>query len=616
MPCIEDWLSSPLSVVDGICKETSGKAAMGTICEYFTQRVEENIHRIPSINDTPLHYLKPNSLVRFRCMVQDMFGPEYFLSQYEVKSKSTGETVLASGLYRDVVDCSGDLEVDFNSPKCVTSEKQTYYCVPIPGETEWAKQAFAERSPLVQHGGPSQLSMSNKRSLEDDEMEGDHTTDGHMETDSDDMSAKKTRTEETKASTNNIATTAMPSLNFPLPGEQGPACLVHLYEQCDNIKLNDTLEFIGILSVHPSLASTPGEAPSDPSFITADDVMCQEERAVHHPPPSLVPRLHCLVARPMKHSNPTMPTVLAEDSLKSLTPPVLHVRDDLLAALEKLLCGDRLAAEYLLLHLLSTVYTRSGVMAVGKFAINLSGLPTQQTLPLEERISSQVAKFLKHVLPKCHLLPMTLNNLNSLNFIPKKDYTKDRLMSGMLQLSNGTELVLDETAMEAGQLNATGVQNVTSLGNLMSWQKLAYDFNFYKTEFMVDIKVLVMSEGKSLLPSDCQVKLDPQRSADSADTVLNNINHSVIEKMRCYLGLLRFAEYSVSPEMQKVLQEDFVSVRQQTDGKMSADDFHLHLLLARLLSISYGQVPLTNEVWAKVKNMESKRRARLSVTSQ
>ncbi len=56
-----------------------------------------------------------------------------------------------------------------------------------------------------------------------------------------------------------------------------------------------------------------------------------------------------------------------------------------------------------------------------------------------------------------YVLPLTLHKINNMNFTPKKDYTANRLVSGVLQLSDGTHLVLDETAMEAGQLDANGM---------------------------------------------------------------------------------------------------------------------------------------------------------------
>lgn len=70
----------------------------------------------------------------------------------------------------------------------------------------------------------------------------------------------------------------------------------------------------------------------------------------------------------------------------------------------------------------------------------------------------------------------------------------------MLQLSKDTHLVLDETKMEQGRLDATGVNNIAALGNMIMTQKVEYDFKYYKMEFDSDVSVLVLSEGKSLLP--------------------------------------------------------------------------------------------------------------------
>lgn len=54
------------------------------------------VMQIPSLNDVPLHYLKPNSLVKFRCLIQDMFDPEFFMGVYETVDPSTKAKVRAS----------------------------------------------------------------------------------------------------------------------------------------------------------------------------------------------------------------------------------------------------------------------------------------------------------------------------------------------------------------------------------------------------------------------------------------------------------------------------------------------------------------------------------------
>lgn len=51
---------------------------------------------------------------------------------------------------------------------------------------------------------------------------------------------------------------------------------------------------------------------------------------------------------------------------------------------------------------------------------------------------------------------MTIENMNHSRFIPHKDYTANRLVSGVLQLASNTSLVVDETQLEQGQLDATG----------------------------------------------------------------------------------------------------------------------------------------------------------------
>ncbi|CAM9758099.1 unnamed protein product, partial [Heterosigma akashiwo] len=59
----------------------------------------------------------------------------------------------------------------------------------------------------------------------------------------------------------------------------------------------------------------------------------------------------------------------------------------------------------------------------------------------------------------------------------------------------GTALLLDETALEEGQLNALGVRSLQALQNLMNVQKLPYDFQFYQMEHEVDHPVMIFSES-------------------------------------------------------------------------------------------------------------------------
>ena len=169
----------------------------------------------------------------------------------------------------------------------------------------------------------------------------------------------------------------------------------------------------------------------------------------------------------------------------------------------QILIGDSLAADYLICHLVSRIYLRRDVLTLGKFSVNLFNVP------LNENYAKRLATIVQLLVDKAHYLPLTVDNFNKLNFVPKKDYEANRLVSGALQLSAGTHLVLDETAMGAGQLSPHGLKNLTSLGSLINWQRLEYDFQYHQLEFPSDVPCLVVSEGRSMLPSDCQVMLRP-----------------------------------------------------------------------------------------------------------
>lgn len=613
MPCIEDWLTNPLSVAEGIFCET-GKPDHERVREFFSNRLQENdaLHRVPSLNDRPCHLLKSNSLVRFRCMVQDMFDPEFFLAVFETINKADNTSSLRCGMYQDVITCPENFQLMLESTRNVTKERHTFYCVPIPGETDWAKRKFAGKNvPSQSHGTTVERSSGIKRGLHE---EMDQDDQNGIDSESSTMETKRARPGETASGSEVPTDSQGPDLNFPLANEHGPACLVHLYDQESSFKVNDMVEFIGILSADPSVAVISDHRSGPNSSNSMDpcpgDLVTPEEEAAHHPPPSLVPRLHCLTYRRLTHSNPCIPDDIKGESSLQLMGQFAGIRGELLSLLTQVAYGDVLTAEYILLHLVSSVYNWSGIMPVGKFALNISGCPTSQSFPQE------LHKVVEQLVPKCHYLSMSLRNMNTLSFVPRKDYTANRLKSGILQLSESTNLMVDETALEAGQLDANGVKNVTALGNVISWQKLEYDFNFYKAEFTTNLLVLVLSEGKSLLPSDCHVVLRPQNPVQPAQIALRSVHLDTLERMQAFLGMARVAGYSLSSEMQEVLQNDFVKSRQQDHSNMTVEDFHLLLLMSRLMALSCGQSTLTPEMWKRVKQMEAERRARLASNSR
>lgn len=85
-------------------------------------------------------------------------------------------------------------------------------------------------------------------------------------------------------------------------------------------------------------------------------------------------------------------------------------------------------------------------------------------------------------------------------FVFRKDYECNRLTSGILQLSNNTHLVIDETSLTTGTLTVTGKENYKALSDLLMFQKLTYDFKYYTMEYETDIPILIFSDVKSFVP--------------------------------------------------------------------------------------------------------------------
>ncbi|MBV95570.1 Mini-chromosome maintenance complex-binding protein, partial [Eschrichtius robustus] len=150
---------------------------------------------------------------------------------------------------------------------------------------------------------------------------------------------------------------------------------------------------------------------------------------------------------------------------------------------------------------------------------------------LVPRIHVVLAQKLQHINP---LLPACLNKEES-----KTYYTANRLVSGLLQLPSNTSLVIDETLLEQGQLDTP----------------------------------------------DCQIHLQPQLIPPNMEEYMNSLLSavlpSVLNKFRIYLTLLRFLDYSISDEITKAVEDDFVEMRKNDPQSITADDLHQLLIVAR-----------------------------------
>lgn len=548
--------------------------------------------RIPLLNANELHHLKDANLVRFRGMIQDMHSPEYYLEKFEIVNLETKEKTVKNGKYFDAAISNDNESIDFNSEKNITAERQTYVVISVPGINDWV-QVIEEKKYKISFD-TSVTKNQTKRSHEEMETE---DIDEQKSTNIHDLQKKKSTVSNNYANGEQSLSKDY-ILNFPLSTRTGKTCHLKVYKNSNELKLNDIYEFVGFLAIDPLTEAV---------YQECDEIHNKMEMEVLHPPSSLVPRIHCVSFKKLKHNNPLLNT--KDDELD--TDRINFVRKELLIVLTQLLLGDELAAEYLICHLISEIYLRKDLMSLGKFSLNISNIPKFENLDF----AMELYKFIENFIPKSHYLPMTLENMNDLSFIPKKDYECNRLTSGILQLSHNTHLILDETKLSAGKLNSAGVNSVKAIASAIKNQKVTYDFDYYPLEFDCDIPFLILSEGKSMINVDNHIILKPdQICLETFEEIITAAKHflkpDLLNDIRKYLTLARLLKYEILENVEELVQNEFVKMRQK--GTVTADDLHNLLILARLLCISEGKITLDEECWKKACKLEEDRKSRIT----
>eukprot|EP00249_Psilotum_nudum_P000776 c12897_g1_i1 orf=82-1905(+) len=552
------------------------------------------ILQVPEVNSVPLDSIPVNSLVRFRGMIQDMFNVEYYVGAF--KDGATWRTNKYTDIATVPIISESEMQV---------WDRRPLYCVPVPGENSWVKDAFS--IPRVQ--GPTLQTMNldthpEKRPREacssSDEME-DVGIDTASEFDRGE--SKRVRAVGNLSSLDGTTVSqCKPFLNMPLGEDKLVPCLLKVYDGADSdLKLNDVVEFIGVLTFDPEVSIAQEQFRN--SFNAVGPALFEDEISAQLPA-SKVPRLHCILYR--KLSGQALFSAMPMLTVEQLSPSVLGgMRSSLLQFLIKVLGGDDLAAQYLLLHLLSQVHTRVEPMAVGKLSLNLTGFDAGSD-GSSSAFTKAIAEAIAVLLPRSHLMPLSLESLNKAVIAPRKNYNIDRLVTGALQLADGTHLTLDETVLNAGELTSIGVQNVQTIKNLMEWQKVEYDFQYYKIEMPTDVPVLVLSCARSRLFSADTVV--PLRFSAIPLRFLDNLTDA--GRWRVYLSLAKSMPHTIEPSMQKIVEGELVAARQR-NRSLGPEVFHRWLTMARLLSISFGESTLSLERWNMVRDLERRCAERL-----
>ncbi|KAK6145683.1 hypothetical protein DH2020_022503 [Rehmannia glutinosa] len=539
------------------------------------------LSQVPLLNPSTIKWVMPNTLVRFRGMIQDMLGNEYYVGAYKDGDK------WRTNKFADVSQCPVDASSDMR-----IWERRLLYCVPVPGQNSWVEPSHEAMNNVYANSISPQR---EKRQREDDATmtDVDMVEAGHHALE-DSPNFKKMRDEGMAPEPSNlqkVATEGNSSNSSLVPVDRNSfPCLVKIYDSSEpDMKLNDVFEFVGVFTFDPDL--TIGRDDND----ELTENFCED--ASVSLPPTKVPRLHCVVHRKLGFGD-----FLRSPQLELTPCAIKEVREALLGHLTAVLGNDRVAAQYVLLHLLSRVHARVDSIAVGKLSLNLTCFNKESA----SVFGNNLKRAIENLLPFTERLPLTIDYLNTVSLAPKKDYSTNRLVSGILQLAEGSHLTIDETPLQSGTLNSTGVENARILKNMMESQKVEYDFTYYKMEMAADVQLLILSEGKSnILPADLILPFHPS----SVDSTLG-VDDEMLKSWRWYLATMKSLCHSIESHMQKVVEDDLVAAR-QADRSLGSQEFSRWLTMGRLMSISFGETCLSMEHWQMVKELERLRKERL-----
>ncbi|XP_076891358.1 mini-chromosome maintenance complex-binding protein-like, partial [Bidens hawaiensis] len=427
-----DCLSNPLGAV----RSTFHKAvASGSdpasfdrsdwgVADLFRQFLFDShaINQVPFLSHSTVKWIQPNSLVRFRGMIQDMLGNECYVGAYK------NEETWTTNKFTDVSQFPMG-----SSPDKRLWDRRLLFCIPVPGQNSWADftsdglATTRARSSNQEKRQRDNCSVSNEVEMQDSNNENP-----------DSPRAKKMREGESFQS-ESIAEVADCGMSMePDFDRTSFQCLVKVYDTPESeLKLNDVFEFIGVLTF-------------DTDVKEENELGFDHEELVNLPS-SKVPRLHCIIHRKLS----PIDMVIGSPTLEPKPHAIKELRESLLHHLTIVLGGDELAARFMLLHLLSKVHTRADSIAVGKLSLNLTTFDKSSIAVFGNRIGTAVqnlVSFSQHI-------PLTVDYLNTASLAPVKDYQTNRLVPGVLQCAEGSHFTIDETQLQCGTLTSTGVEN-------------------------------------------------------------------------------------------------------------------------------------------------------------
>ncbi|KAJ6547200.1 putative alanine racemase-domain-containing protein [Mycena capillaripes] len=372
---------------------------------------------------------------------------------------------------------------------------------------------------------------------------------------------------------------------YPVSGTPHLGVQVKVYDasRADLLKSTDVVILVGILTM---------ESMTD---------------ELESPDPVMVPTLHVLFSRPLPLT--IVPRVFPYSPALSTFKTL---REELISWIaNEGFAGDKDAAEWVLLNLISKVQSRTPPLLPP--SLTISRFPP----PADQSSTPTLCTVLSHLLPIVVTLPLSLEVLNTSSFFPESK--NEDLHSGRLQLPRGTTCVVTEGGITEGGVFDRGVMNLRALQDVMTAQTLEYVFPFSRFAFQTDVAFLVLSEGRksTFFQTHINIPLKPNGSADLYKPAgqVKLPSAETLTMFRDLIGGAKMGSVTIGDTVAEYIQEDFVSERKAASSPAEAvtsDNLIHRMTVARLLTLSMHQSEVTIDIWERAKALEAAREARLN----
>ncbi|WIA37078.1 hypothetical protein OEZ86_014051 [Tetradesmus obliquus] len=663
-PSITDDLARPLHAIPGLLASYDGRnhnQLFNSVAAHFGKLgAPDHLQQVPILTHENAESIPANTLVRFRGMVADMFNPEFFVGAY----RAPGGPWKPAALYTDVVpediDAAAESAIMERRPLLLTPvpHEQPWATAawaghpvepPTPSATDRSKRAREPGSNDLLE--PALLRSSNAAAADKADaaasskaprIAGSSDTDKpFIEPDAHPTSVAHDRDQDQQRpqqqqQQGSAAAAAVDEHAQQHPNFQPGDCIVQVYSDFDGFRLHDVVEVLGVMSVVPGLAAllqqqqggdvagaaaaaAAGGVAAGGDGMDVDDGGFWEQDVAALPPTSQVTRLHALAIRklpPLTTTSSSSSTAAAADLQQQQQPAALPrslpghlaghlplLRQRALALLAAPLAGDMLAAEYLLLAALGSVMNRGEAgEAMGLLQLNLTHVPSSGAGSKAPGLVPGLAAALRSLLPHVALMPLDVLALNNKRWYPQQHAASGRLFRGCLQLTAGTLLLLDETALGPGQLGDAGVKNLQPQRPVLVKPGQTGQTGQTGSFDQAGAPAAVVDWAAADVAG-------PEAVAAAAAAMPE------LAAVREYLAAARGLECRMDQAAAEACVTRFRAMQQANPG-IGMEDLNLIITVSKLLSVSLGHEQFSIESWERAMQLEQLRKQRLAAAQQ